>query len=201
MSFSVRHLRFEISFPLAALMTAVILFDSSLSVIVCFASVLLHESGHLLALGHYGCFPETVRLTLFDIAIIDRNKTIRSNKAELIITLAGVTVNFLTAGIAYWLFCMTPSPILEMLYMTNLSLGLFNSLPVDSLDGGQALLILFSHFLSPYHAVKLLDILSFMILVPTAVMGFLVLLRSGYNFTLLLTAMYLMALLLLKNKK
>lgn len=201
MTFQLGKITFEISFPLTALMTAVIIFDTSLSVVICFAGVILHETGHLLALRHYRSSPEKIKLTLFDIAIVDRKKNTRTDTAELVITLAGVTVNFIMAALFFFLYGIFPSQPLEMLCMTNLTLALFNILPVDSLDGGQALLIILTKFLSPYRAAMVLDIISFMILIPTAVSGFLLLLRSKYNFTLLLTALYLITLILLKNKK
>ena len=103
MTFQLRHLCIEISFPLVALMTAVIIFDTSMSVIICFASVIAHETGHLLAMKYFGSYPQKIKLTLFDIAIIDRKKITRSNKAELVITLAGVTVNFILVTISYFL--------------------------------------------------------------------------------------------------
>ena len=198
MTFQLGKISFEISFPLVALMTAVIIFDTSMSVIICFTSVIAHETGHLLALRHFGSYPKKIKLTLFDIAIIDREKINRSDKAEIIITLAGVTVNFILAGISYFFI---QNPYMEIFFNTNLTLGLFNSLPIDSLDGGQALFILLSRKFSPFTSMKILDIISFMILIPVAVMGFLVLLQSKYNFTLLLTALYLIAIILLKNRK
>ena len=201
MSFKFRHLCMEISFPLVALMTAVIIFDTSMSVMICFASVIAHETGHLLAMKHFGSYPQKIKLTLFDIAIIDRKKITRSNKAELIITLAGVTVNFILVIISYFLINIFQNPYIEMFLDTNFTLGLFNILPIDSLDGGQALFILLSMKFSPFTSMKILDIISFVILIPVAVMGFLVLLQSKYNFTLLLTALYLIAIILLKNRK
>lgn len=198
MTFQLGKISFELSFPLVALMTAVIIFDTSMSVIICFAGVIAHEAGHLLALRHFGSYPQKIKLTLFDIAIIDRKKTTLSDKAEIIITLAGVTVNFILAGISYFFI---QNPYMEIFFNTNLTLGLFNSLPIDSLDGGQALFILLSRKFSPFTSMKILDIISFIILIPVAVMGFLVLLQSKYNFTLLLTALYLIAIILLKNTK
>ena len=198
MTFQLGKISFELSFPLVALMTAVIIFDTSMSVIICFAGVIAHEAGHLLALRHFGSYPQKIKLTLFDIAIIDRKKTTLSDKAEIIITLAGVTVNFILAGISYFFI---QNPYMEIFFNTNLTLGLFNSLPIDSLDGGQALFILLSRKFSPFTSMKILDIISFIILIPVAVMGFLVLLQSKYNFTLLLTALYLIAIILLKNRK
>ena len=198
MTFQLGKISFELSFPLVALMTAVIIFDTSMSVIICFADLIAHEAGHLLALRHFGSYTQKIKLTLFDIAIIDRKKSTLSDKAEIIITLAGVTVNFILAGISYF---FTPNPYIEIFFNTNLTLGLFNSLPIDSLDGGQALFILLSRKFSPFTSMKILDIISFIIHIPVAVMVFLVLLQSKYNFTLLLTALYLIAIILIKNKK
>ena len=198
MTFQLGKISFELSFPLVALMTAVIIFDTSMSVIICFAGVIAHEAGHLLALRYFGSYPQKIKLTLFDIAIIDRKKITLSDKAEIIITLAGVTVNFILAGISYFFI---QNPYMEIFFNTNLTLGLFNSLPIDSLDGGQALFILLSRKFSPFTSMKILDIISFIILIPVAAMGFLVLLQSKYNFTLLLTALYLIAIILLKNTK
>ena len=172
-----------------------------MSVIICFASVIAHETGHLLAMKYFGSYPQKIKLTLCDIAIIDRKKITRSNKAELVITLAGVTVNFILVTISYFLMNISENSYIQMIFDTNFTLGLFNSLPIDSLDGGQALIILLSMKFSPFTSMKILDIISFVILIPVAVMGFLVLLQSKYNFTLLLTALYLIAIILLKNRK
>lgn len=201
MTLKLRHLCIEISFPLVALMTAVIIFDTSMSVMICFASVIAHEAGHILALKYFGSYPRKIKLTLFDIAIIDCKKITRSNKAELIITLAGVTVNFILAIISYLIINFFKNSYIEMFLNTNFTLGLFNILPIDSLDGGQALFILLSTKFSPFTSMKILDVISFIVLIPVAVIGFLVLLQSKYNFTLLLTALYLITIILLKNKK
>ena len=72
---------------------------------------------------------------------------------------------------------------------------------INKLDGGQALLIILCRFLSPRTASIVLDVISFIILIPAACIGFFVLLNSQYNFTLLITALYLIALILLKHKK
>lgn len=46
MKLKIYGVTFEISYPLAVIMTAVIIYDSSMSVLSCFVSVILHESGH-----------------------------------------------------------------------------------------------------------------------------------------------------------
>lgn len=201
MTLRIGRLLLDLSYPLVAVMTAVIILDRSMSVIMCFAAAIMHESGHIIALWHYGSMPERVRLTLFDIAIIDQKKYTRSYGQELIVVLAGVTVNFVMSLIFYLLYRMTAVNWLFLLCSANLGLGIFNSLPVDSLDGGQALLIILCRFFPYEKAAVIVDIISFIILIPAACIGFMVLLRSRYNFTLLITALYLIALILLKHKK
>ena len=201
MTFKIGQIYFELSYPLVALMTLVIIFDTSMSVMICFVSVVCHESGHILALHHYGAYPRRIKLTLFDIAILDRQKITRKCKDELIISLAGVTVNFILAIISYFFLTIMPNYYIQVFFDTNMTLGLFNLLPIDSLDGGQALLIILENHFSPAKADLILEVISFIILLPVLIMGFLVLLQSKYNFTLLLTALYLITIILIKNKK
>lgn len=201
MSFCIGKLKLELSFPLVALMTAVIIFDTTMSIIVCFIAIILHESGHLIALRHYNSFPEKIKLTLFDIAIIDNKKYSRSTKDELVVVLAGVLINFISALIFYILFQYFDLNFFKNMYISNLSLGIFNILPIDTLDGGQALFLIISMKFSIHCSMIILDIISFIILVPVACIGFLILLQSKYNFTLLLTSLYLIAIILLKHCK
>lgn len=200
MIFQTGKLSIKISYPLVTIMTAVIVLDTSMSVLICFITIILHESGHLLALYHYKSFPEKITLTLFDIAIIDKNRYSRNNKQELVIILAGVTVNFISGIIFYILFMCFEQNFLYNLFFSSFTLGIFNILPVDTLDGGQALFLLLSQKFSLYKSTVILDIISFIILLPVACLGFMVLFQSKYNFTLLLTALYLIAIILLKQK-
>lgn len=201
MTFRIGKLNIGLSFPLVAIMTAVIIFDTTMSVIICFIAIIMHETGHLAALAFYGSLPKRINLTLFDIAIIDSGKYTRNTKQELVVVLAGVTVNFILAVIFYILFRCTNLIFFRNMAVSNATLGVFNILPVDSLDGGQALFIILTKHFSIYRSMMILDIISFIVLIPVACIGFIVLLRSKYNFTLLLTALYLIAVILLKHRK
>ena len=180
-------------------MTAVIIYDSSMSVLACFISVILHESGHLIMLKRYGCMPDRIRLTLFDIAIVDSSKPLRGTRQELFVTLAGVAVNIAagTAALIPELFFGTD--MLTLFANANLTLAFFNLLPAYTLDGGQALMIILSRRVDIRLAMLIQDILTAAVIIPLGILGFLVLLRSGNNFTLLATAMYLLAVLLMKS--
>lgn len=201
MKLRLRGIVFEISYPLAAVMTAVILYDRSMSVLACLISVVIHESGHLLMLRRYGCKPDRIRLTLFDIAILDKRGALRGMKQELAVTVAGAAMNtlwglfFLTAGQIWF----RDSELLTLLVNANFTLAFFNMLPAETLDGGQALLLILCSRLEPKKAMLIRDIVSVFFIIPLGILGFLVLLRSVYNFTLLLTAVYLMAVLIMKD--
>ncbi|MBQ8133698.1 MAG: hypothetical protein IJ192_04755 [Clostridia bacterium] len=201
MRFRFGSLTLEMSFPLVAVMTAAVLYDSTLSVAVCFAAVILHEGGHLLVLWKLHSMPKHIKLTLFDIAIIDKNKSVRGTKRELAVVLAGIVSNLLFGALSALLLHFTGIAFFEGLLNANLTLAVFNSLPVDSLDGGQALFLLLCEKMNMYRAMTILDIISVIVLIPTACLGFLVLLRSGYNFTLLLTAFYLMGVVIMRHSR
>ena len=189
----------EWSYPLVGCMTAVLLLDRSCAVVICFLAAVMHESGHLAAMYHYHAMPQRIRLTLFDIAIVDRKKHLRGGKAELVIVLAGVVVNFVSALAGWILFRLTGAAEWQMFFSAHLTLGLFNAMPVDALDGGQAVMLLLNGRFVPETAERVVTVLSVIVLIPALCTGFLILFETKYNFTLLLASLYLSACLLLKR--
>lgn len=199
MSFRLGKTRFSISYPLAAMLAASLILDRTFSTLICLISAVIHELGHLAALHLYGETPAEIRLTLFDAAISDRGKAVRGNRAELVIVLSGVAVNLAAAAVSLALYAASHSELFYFLLAANLTLGVFNSLPVISLDGGQALFIIFCRRLDPVNAQRLMHFISVIILLPLACLAFLLLFRSPYKFSLLLTVLYLFASLLTRT--
>ena len=191
MKLRIGRLTFVISYPLLCVMTAVIILDSSYSVLLCFSAAVMHELGHLAALAAYHSAPETIKLALFDIAIIDNKKALRKVSHELVVTLAGVAVNFISAMLLLIVQMFCSSNELAVLTAAHLTLGGFNSLPIYSLDGGQALCLILSRHFPPRKANNILTVISLIILFPLALCGFLLLLQTRYNFTLLLVSLWL----------
>ncbi len=194
------RITWEISYPLAGLMAAILILDTSMNVWLCFIAVLMHEGGHLAMLYHCHTPPKHIRLSLFDIAIIDRQPYRHTTKQALTIALAGITVNFITALICFLLWHCTGWAWLPTFITAHLTLGCFNAMPVAALDGGQVLLLLLSCRFAPVTAERILTVISVICLLPMACLGFYLLLVTRYNFTLLLAALYLIALLLLRQK-
>lgn len=195
------NLSIIVSIPLCCVMTAIILLDSSQTVMLGCFSALMHELGHLFFMWRFNSFPKEIKISLFDIAIIDHKKFNRPLHQELLITLGGVMMNLIFGSVCFVLYLVFKYNFLIILAGTNILLLVYNLLPVDTLDGGQALYLILSSKLSEKATERVMLILSLIILFPCTVLGFLLLLQSKYNFTLLLTSLYLIAVILLKKTK
>lgn len=108
-------------------------------------SALCHELGHLAALGLAGAAVERFRLTAFG-AEIQADTRYLSYPREILCTLAGPAVNLFLALV----FARAAGDY--VLAGANLLLGVFNLLPVPSLDGGRALHLLVSWLADPLTA-------------------------------------------------
>lgn len=201
MKIKLRSLSIIISIPLCCVMTAIILFDSSQTVILGCLSAIIHEVGHLIFMWRFNSFPKEIKISLFDIAIIDNKKYNRPLYQELLITLGGVIMNIIFGSIFFVLYLVFKYNFFIILAGANILLLVYNILPVDTLDGGQALYLILSSKLSEKTTEHIMLIASLIILFPCTVLGFLLLLNSKYNFTLLLTSLYLVAVILLKQTK
>lgn len=189
-----------ISFWFVAMLSVTILMDKSGYGIAGVFAAIIHECGHLAAMAGMGGMPKQVTFGMFNIDIVDKKREERSYRQDVIILLAGAGAN-LIAALFLWLgegaFLQIPG--LWAAITANLMIGIFNLLPIESLDGGQILYALLSVKFTQRKAGIAVQMISFCILLPMAIVGFLVLLRSKYNFSLLLISCYLMGLLLLKR--
>ena len=172
-----------------AAVTAVLLIDRENRVICCILAALLHECGHLIMMRRFRVTVKTVRLRVFDILI--ESGGIQSPSADALITLAGPMMNLL----CFVLFI----PWSEKLALPHLALGVFNLLPVMSLDGGHLLHIFLQKKYSSMACDKILRLTTFITILPLMTAGIFLLLNSGYNYSLLAISLYLTAVLFLKK--
>lgn len=201
MAFSLFGCNITVSFPLVAALTAIFIFDRSGSALICCLAAFCHEMGHIFVMARCKTKTDQIKLSLFDVKINDSGKFQRSFGSELAVILGGAASNLLFGGLSYLLFLGTGLQAFALFTSANVFLALFNMMPVESLDGGNALYLILLRHTTHENAVRLTNIFSFVVLLPLAAAGFLVLLQSKYNFTLLFTSCYLMGIILLKNTK
>ena len=144
-------------------------------------SSFFHEIGHLLAILVLKQKVDRIEFSLFDIKI--KSNYYVSFSKELIITLSGVAFNF----ILFLFFIRT----IRIFALANLFIGIFNLLPVSTLDGGQAINIILNKFISEEKSVIILNILTVIFAIPIFTLGIIVLFNTGYNFSFLLLGVYL----------
>lgn len=190
MKLRIANLDLFIGYEAIAAMTAVLLLDRENRVILCFLAAMLHELGHVLMMLLCGVRVRAIRLCLFDVLI--QADDAPSFKADVLITLGGVAVNFLFAALLY--------PAGMKYALPHLALGIFNLLPVMSLDGGHLLEIVLDKRFSPRASAIVLRVTTFVFLLPLMTAGLYILLSSGYNYSLLIISIYLIVLLFLKNR-
>ncbi len=166
----------------------------------CAAAIAIHEGGHLLVMACSGYFPKRIKISLFAIDITDSARQQRSARENLRIIFFGPFANFICFLPSYLLYLIGIASILPFA-AANLSVGLFNLLPVMSLDGGQLLYLLLCRRLPHEKAEKAVDVLTFALLLPLAALGLWVLLESKHNFSLLFVCAYLVLSLLLRDNR
>ncbi len=140
-----------------------VIWERLLGLFIIFTCVVLHELGHCLTARKF-CI-EVPRILLTPIGgIAQFSRMPREPKQELLITLAGPAVNFGIVAIMFVLAGFSTKGLLpsgglietenlvQLLFVFNLIMGLFNMLPIFPMDGGRifraAMASKFSYLLS-----------------------------------------------------
>ena len=161
---------------------------------------MIHESGHLLAMIKCGYAPEKIKISAFEIKIFDSKRQSRSEKQNFFIIFFFFAVNFI-CFIPFYLLYLLGNEFVLPFAISNLSVGMFNLLPVLSLDGGQLIFIILRQRVGADKAEKIVDIITFITIIPLAALGFIVLFESKYNFSLLFVCVYLIVSLLTRGNR
>ena len=199
MTFNLFGIKIEINFLFFCLLTAFVIIESSKVFVWGLSSALIHELGHIIIMILVGHKPSKIAFNLFDIAIKDDKRNRRNYREDIFILLGGPIANFIMGVILWWLYIRCKNQNVMVLLTENLFLGIFNVLPIESLDGGQILYICLSSKLPQNKAIMALELISFAILLPLAILGFYILLISKYNYSLLFISCYLMGIILIKK--
>ena len=199
MKLKIRQTEIELSFLLLCVAAAAVILGVFRSFVFCVLAVIIHESGHLLVMLRLGYFPKRIKISLFEIDIRDEGRQQRSTRENLLIIFFGPAANFICFLPAFLIYlngavCFLPFAA------ANLSVGLFNLLPVMTLDGGQLLYLVLCLRMQPERAERIVTRATFITILPLAALGFFVLFRSHYNFSLLCVCGYLILSLLTRRE-
>ncbi len=188
MKFKAFGVCFELSYFAVALLSIVLLLDKSGKTALCMLSALIHECGHILALALFRVKIKSVGLRTFDILInADRQMGFL---CDLTVTLFGPVFNLVFALLFYKIY--------YPFFMTNMVLCVFNLLPLETFDGGHALKLILSRFFTYKTVNTVLLVFTLLLLIPMFILGILLIFYSKYNYSLLLIALYLLAILFIK---
>lgn len=168
--------------------------------IICAVAVTLHEAGHIVPMCIFGYKPEKIKINTFEISIYDKKRMEKSFFQNIIIIISGPFANFICFILSYLLYLFCSKSFMPFA-LANISVCLFNVMPVMSLDGGQLLYLLLAKKLGDNYAEKIVNIITFIFIFPLAALGFLLLFNSKYNFSLLFVCLYLVLSLVLKNNR
>ena len=172
----------------AALLLGMLVFDPDGWVAATLAAALLHEVGHLLAAYCLGIPVAALRTDFFGARLEVRGRML-SYGEEWLLSAAGPLTSLLVAlaGGLLW----RVSPFFFALSGASILLGIFNLLPIATLDGGRMLEVLLLSILVPARAEAILRLCSFAALFLLWSTAVYILLRTGDGGTLLFFSMSL----------
>ena len=186
--------KYRISPLTLMLMAAFIVIDGSWFALYAVLCALWHQSFHIIALKILGGSTRSVTVSQYGIGL---KTTQLSYKHEAAVALAGPLASlaafvFFAALARFFIF----SEVTVFLTISNLAVFAVNVLPVYPLDGGRAMHCFFCMKFDMQKAGRLTKIISVIFLLPLAVFSVIILIRTGYNLSLMLICIYLAILLI-----
>lgn len=163
-------------------------------------SSILHEFGHILAMLIKNHQISSINIGFFKVDILDKNRNLVPYNDDIFILASGSVANLTVSMFCFIIFCLFRIYLAKQIAYINFFIGMLNILPISSLDGGQILSIFVQKSFSPEFSDILCLAVSFLFLFPLSMVGFLVLLKSKYNFSLFFICFCLVSTLILKNE-
>lgn len=199
MKINIFNCKIYISFPLTVILSISTIWDKTGITTLGFVATIIHELGHILAMKYKKYEIKEIQLNLFNFNIVDYSRNEKNFNDDIFILSSGPLSNLICAGIFYILFQLIHQKFLFYFFLENLIISIVNLLPIVSLDGGQILYIILYLKYNEKRAYCILNIVSIIFLFPIAVISFLVLIKSRYNFSLLWIVIYIITLLIAKK--
>lgn len=190
--FTIFNCKIKIDFLFVAVLTFITITDKTLLSLCAVCLIFAHEIGHIVSAR---ILKVPVSEINFGAMSIDIEKPQiycqKSFDQKIIITLSGFIFNLFIFIILSWVYIITKSEIIILIAFQSLIIGTINILPIESLDGGEAVNLILSRFFSYEKAKKISSVLSIVFLVPVIVLGFFLIAKSWRNMSVVMLAVYL----------
>ncbi len=177
------HCKISLLFP--AVLLLLLLTDTNGISAFGFLSAIIHECGHVAALLLFGEKPASLSVSVFGMRMTLPNSCNLSTWRRATVFAAGPFFNMICAGG----FCLLRTPTVYA--WIHLLLAVINSLPVLPLDGGQLMMTVLRRFFEEETVLRVMRGLHTALSIGLLLLGMAVLQHSGYNFTLLILAVYI----------
>lgn len=201
MDFKMKGCRVNISVYFAVLIACILVLDQTGLAALALLCAGLHEAGHFIAMWWLKAPVEEVSFKAFGLNIKLAGNTRLSYRQEIAVSLSGCASNLLFCLLAFVFYrAGILKDQMQALYIMNICLCVFNLLPIGPLDGGRALEAALCSHIQPAAARNIVNAVSAVFIVPLTFLGVYILAMTGYNFSLLLAAVYLAACLVLKGR-
>ncbi|MBR5773875.1 MAG: site-2 protease family protein [Clostridia bacterium] len=184
------RVRVKISFMFFAALTLLFVADSGGLAIITLFCAALHEMGHIIAMVCLGDAPDEIAFGIFGIRI-QQNKSMPSVLGQVVIVACGPLVNIVLLIVSLVMNSAIESRFLLMLSAVNLVMAAFNLLPILPLDGGRLLVLLLGSLFIEVTVQKIMRIVCAVLLLALILSGVLLVIKTGVNFSLVVTGAYL----------
>ncbi|MCD7947415.1 MAG: site-2 protease family protein [Oscillospiraceae bacterium] len=189
---TIRWKRLEITGGFLLLAAVLYYFDTQNLLVLAFVGGVLHELGHLCAIYLLGGRVSKLRLSCVGAEIVLSPRRQLAHWKQIIIALAGPAAN-----LAVIYFCIPfsgrGSELASLCIGVNVTLCIFNLLPIAQLDGGRILWYALNLFLPEETTSRVVGVVSVCFSLALAVGGAALLVLRVGSWTLLLTALWLVA--------
>lgn len=139
--FKVKSVIYRLDFSFFLLWAMMYLLGRERLILPMFLACLVHEMGHIVPMVISGRKIKSIEFSGTGIKIVPIYDRLLSKRCDIIIMISGCLSNFLLTAIV---FIFKVYPLYDVAYI-SLSLGIFNALPIKSLDGYDVLQLIINN--------------------------------------------------------
>ncbi|MEG0228978.1 MAG: site-2 protease family protein [Oscillospiraceae bacterium] len=193
MIFYIKKTKVVVNFIFLAIVAFILLCDKTHFASYSFYAVIIHEIGHFFAMWILNQKPNKISFSFNGIGI-SHNFYNLNYKKEAIILFFGPLFNLIIFLISS--FFIDNTNVLQKIMLPNFIIGFFNLMPMSITDGGRILkIILKMKIKNLKKAENMFFLISVLFLTLFIIYGIYILVISKYNFSMLVTVLYLTAML------